>query len=78
MKLNLVRLAAIAALTVSTSAAFAGPGIPMPDPTTGFVASSFGPGIPMPDPTTGFVASSFGPGIPMPDPTTGFVANRAV
>ncbi len=57
MKLNLVRLAAIAALTVSTSAAFAGPGIPMPDPTTGFVATSaktgFGPLIPMPDPTNG-------------------------
>ena len=57
MKLNLVRLAAIAALTVSTSAAFAGPMIPPPLPTSGFAAkASFGPMIPPPLPTSGFAA----------------------
>ena len=57
MKLNLVRFAALAALTVSTSAAFASPIIPMPNPTKGFAASrvqgGFSPIIPMPNPTKG-------------------------
>ena len=53
MKLNLIRLAALAAITVSTSAAFAGPMIPPPLPTTkGFAASNFSPIIPSPLPTT--------------------------
>ena len=57
MKLNLVRFAALAALTVSASAAFASPIIPMPNPTKGFAASrvqgGFSPIIPMPNPTKG-------------------------
>ncbi len=53
MKMTFVRLAAVAALTVSASAAFAGPMIPPPLPTSGFVASSsFGPMIPPPLPTS--------------------------
>ncbi len=79
MKLNLVRFAALAALTVSTSAAFASPIIPMPNPTKGFAASrvqgGFSPIIPMPNPTKGFAASrvqgGFSPIIPMPNPTKG-------
>ena len=56
MKLNFVRIAAVAAITVSTSAAFA--------------TSNFGPGIPSPLPTMkGFATNSFGPGIPSPLPT---------
>ena len=56
MKLNFVRLAAVAALTLSASAAFAAP--------------TFGPAIPSPLPTMkGFAASSFGPAIPSPLPT---------
>ena len=52
MKLNLVRFAALAALTVSASAAFASPIIPAPLPTAkGFVASNFSPIIPAPLPT---------------------------
>ena len=56
MKLNLIHLAAVAALALTSSAAFASP--------------SFGPGIPSPLPTTKGFASSFGPGIPSPLPTT--------
>ena len=58
MKLNLIHLAAVTALALTSSAAFASP--------------SFGPGIPSPLPTTkGFASNSFGPAIPMPDPTKG-------
>ena len=57
MKLNLIHLAAVTALALTSSAAFASP--------------SFGPGIPAPLPQTkGFTASNFGPGIPSPLPTT--------
>ena len=52
MKLNFVRLATVAALTLSASAAFASPLIPSPLPTMkGFAASSFSPLIPSPLPT---------------------------
>ena len=71
MKLNFVRLATVAALTLSASAAFASPLIPSPLPTMkGFAASSFSPLIPSPLPTMkGFAASSFSPLIPSPLPT---------
>ncbi len=52
MKLNLIHLAAVTALALTSSAAFASPIIPAPLPTAkGFVASNFSPIIPAPLPT---------------------------
>ena len=72
MKINLVRIAALAALTVSASAAFASPIIPAPLPTAkGFADNNFSPIIPAPLPTAkGFsAANDFSPIIPAPLPT---------